>query len=125
MDYRLLYPTDYIGSADLLGADRTLTIRKIAKEKIQSKDGKPEDKAVVWFDELKAKADKEGTKERRMVLNKTNAKVIAKLYGSEVDGWVGKRIVLYPTTAQAFGETVDCIRIRPVQPPAAPAAQPA
>lgn len=124
MDYRLLYPTDYIGSADLLGADRTLTIRKIAKEKIQTKDGKPEDKAVVWFEELRAKADKEGTKERRMVLNKTNAKTIAKLYGPEVDAWIGKRIILFPTTAQAFGETVDCIRVRPQLPPPAEKEQP-
>lgn len=116
MDYRLLYPTDYIGAADLIGQDRVLTIREIVKEDVQTKDGKPEKKAVVYFKELAEKAQKERSKERKMVLNKTNAKTIAKLYGPEVESWVGKRVTLYPTTAQAFGETVDCIRIRPSVP---------
>lgn len=120
MDFRLLYPTDWIGAADLIGQDRVMTIRKIAKEAVQTKDGKPEQKAVVWFDELRAKAEKDGTKERRWIMNKTCAKTISKLYGTDVDKWIGKPITLFPTTASAFGETVDCIRVRPVVPQPAP-----
>jgi hypothetical protein len=47
-----------------------------------------------------------------MVMNKTNAKLIASHYGDDTDNWTGKEITLYPTTCQAFGETVPCIRVR-------------
>jgi hypothetical protein len=52
-------------------------------------------------------------------LNATNCKTIAALYGNDTDGWVGKRITLYPTTTQMGGETVECVRVRPRVPPAA------
>ena len=51
-------------------------------------------------------------------LNKTNTKTIVRLYGTEVEKWVGKRLTLYVTTVDAFGETVPCIRIKPEQPAA-------
>ena len=47
-----------------------------------------------------------------MVLNKTNAGIIAKLYGTDTDAWVGKKIVIYATTCKAFGETVECVRVK-------------
>jgi len=46
------------------------------------------------------------------LLNKTNAKAIAQLYGKRPADWVGKWIQLYPTTTEVGGETRDCIRVR-------------
>lgn len=47
-----------------------------------------------------------------LLLNKTNAKAIAQLYGKRPADWVGKWIQLYPTTTEVGGETRDCIRVR-------------
>lgn len=47
-----------------------------------------------------------------LLLNKTNAKAIAQLYGKRPADWLGKWIQLYPTTTEVGGETRDCIRVR-------------
>lgn len=115
MHYKLLYPSTYLSSADLLEKDVTLTIKRVVVEELRSEGGS-EDKPVVYFEETAAKAKSTGTKEKRLVLNKTNATTIASIHGNEVDDWKGKRITLFPTTAPAFGETKECIRIRPTAP---------
>ena len=51
-----------------------------------------------------------------LALNKTNAKTIARLYGNDPRKWEGRLIALYPDKAEAFGQMVDCIRIRPEDP---------
>ena len=57
-----------------------------------------------------------------LILNKTNGRTVASLYGPKVEAWVGQRITLYPATTSVGGRTTDCIRVRPVK-PAAEAAQ--
>jgi hypothetical protein len=54
---------------------------------------------------------------RPLILNKTNARQIAKLHGEEASEWVGKRITLYATTCDFAGKAVGCIRIRDEVPP--------
>jgi hypothetical protein len=120
MDCRLLYPSAFLSSADLGGKDVTLTIRRVDVEELKTERG-PEKKPVMRFEETKAKAEATSTKEKGLVLPKVNAMTIASMYGNEVDGWVGKRVTLYPTRVQAFGKEVDAIRIRPEVP--APAKQ--
>ncbi len=51
-------------------------------------------------------------KEKGLVLNKTNAKVVAKYYGKDTLGWVGKPIEIFPTETEFNGSLVDCIRVR-------------
>ena len=63
-------------------------------------------------------------KVKTFVLNKTNAKTIAQLYGKDPDGWIGQAISIYPTTTKFGNETVDCIRVRPQIPQRRPAAEP-
>lgn len=99
---------DYIFSFDLAGRDVTVTIRKVVAGEITGQKGKKNKKPIAFF---------EG-KEKGLALNATNCKTIAALYGNDTDGWVGKRITLFPTTTEMGGETVDCIRIRPRIPPA-------
>lgn len=114
MDVRLLFPSLYLGAPDLQGRDVTLTITRLTVDDLRTDRG-TEKKPVLYFDECAAKAT-DKTKQKRMVLNKTNATLIANLYGWEADGWKGKRITLYPTKAAAFGKTVDCIRVRDTAP---------
>lgn len=111
MNVKLLFPSLYLGAHDLNGQDAHLTMRRVVVEDLRSEGG-TEKKPILYFQETKARAERDGTKEKRLVLNKTNAMQIAKLHGSEVDDWKGKRITLYPTTAQAFGSEVECIRVR-------------
>ena len=84
-------------------------MRRVVVEDLRSEGG-TEKKPILYFEETKAKA--EPGKEKRLVLNKTNAMTIAKMHGHETDDWKGKRITLFPTTVEAFGQTVDCIRVR-------------
>ncbi len=120
MDYRLLFPNLYLAAVDLHGKDADLTIRRVIVEELKTKNGS-ERKPIMYFEETRAKADRNGTpdKEKRLVLNKTNATTIASMHGNEIDDWKGKRITLYPTQALAFGDMVDCIRVRPEVPAAA------
>ncbi len=53
----------------------------------------------------------EGRK-KYLVLNATNFDKLIELTGEEDScNWIGKRVVLYRTTAKAFGKTVPAIRI--------------
>jgi len=105
MDVNLLFPSDYLRCADLQGRDCVITIKRVQMDTLKTDRGN-ERKPVVFM---------EGTK-KKWVLNKTNAKTIAKLYGNETDAWVGKKVALFGTTCEAFGETVDCVRVRPSEP---------
>lgn len=116
MDVRLLFPTLYLAAADLNGNDVPLTIAALEVEELRVKDGDSEHRPVLYFEETKARAKGNPKKEKRLVLNKTNAMTIAKMYGTETDNWVGKRITLYPTEVFAFGETKECIRVRSTAP---------
>ena len=50
-------------------------------------------------------------KEKVLVLNKTNAKTIAKDYGDDETQWPGAKIIVFPTTCEYENKTVPCIRI--------------
>jgi hypothetical protein len=115
MDVRLLFPNQYIGAADLHGKDVTLTIDRLVVEGLKTDRG-TEKKPVVYFREMEARHRRGEGENKRLVLNKTNAKVIGELYGYETDGWKGKRVTFFPTTCQAFGKEVDCVRVRPTEP---------
>jgi len=114
MDVRLLFPSLYLAAHDLQGKDATLTIRRWVVETLRTKGG-DEEKPVLYFDETLKKAEKAGDpdKEKRLVLNKTNALSIARaLKEYEMDNWPGRKVTIYPTKDRAFGELVDCIRVR-------------
>ena len=113
MKISTIFPSKYVAAEDLNGKPITLTITTCTLEEMQSHDNQKVSKPVVYF----AKATK------GLVLNRTNATIIADLYGDETDAWTGKRITIYPTRVKAFGKTVDAIRVReevPAQPKPAP-----
>ncbi len=113
MHVRLLFPNKYLGAPDLRGKDVTLTIHALASESLRTDSG-DEQKWILHFAEMLKRPENE---RKRLVLNKTNAQQIAKTLGeSDTERWIGKRITLFATTCQAFGSTVDCIRVRPQAP---------
>ena len=116
-DARLLFPHDYLSAADLRGRDVPMTIARVIMDDLKTDRG-TEKKPVILFEELEKKRARGETCPHKWVLNKTCAKSIAKAIGTwETDEWVGKRIALFPTTCLAFGQQVDCIRVREKAPP--------
>jgi len=98
----LFDPSGFLFAHDLNGKDVTVQIEKVMAGQIQGEKGRKNKKPVVSF----------RGKSKRLALNKTNSKIIAKLYGNDVEQWAGKWITIYPTTTDFGGETVECIRIR-------------
>jgi hypothetical protein len=110
--FQKLFDNRFIGAWDLQTDDgkpreAVVEISKVTIETLETERGK-ESCPVVWF----------AGKDKGMVLNRTNGKRIAKLYGADANGWAGKRVTLYPDTVKAFGEMVDCVRVKPSKPPA-------
>lgn len=119
-----MFDADYLSAAWLQGRDVTLTISKAVPEVLECRPqaGRKAKKArerkpVLYFVELEAKRAKSEMETPYMLIcNKTNAKAIAALYGSETEAWAGKRITLFSTREMAFGELKDVIRVRPTKP---------
>lgn len=100
---KLINPA-YIGAYWLPeGEDVTVTIDYITREIITGTGGKKEECTVAHL-----KGDV-----KPFILNPTNSKTIAKLYGPYIEDWAGKRITLYASTTKLAGETVECLRVRP------------
>lgn len=102
--YSQQYDSEYLEAPHLTG-DTTLEISEIIKrgQRTCKKDGKKIDKPILMFK----------GKKRGLVLNKTNARIIALVHGGDLAKWVGKTITLFPTTCNAFGNSnTPCIRVK-------------
>jgi hypothetical protein len=106
--WRSLVESKYLSHFELKGNDVTVTIKAVRLSEVIGSGGKKSKKALMTF---------EG-KEKGAVMGVTCLSAIAGIYGDDTDGWVGKRITLYPTTTEASGKTVGTIRIRPTAPAA-------
>jgi hypothetical protein len=111
-DYRSFFDRNWIAAFELAGADVTLTIAKAEGVTVQSAGGSAERKVGLHFHETT----------KGMVCNTTNGGIIASMYGGDVEGWIGKRITIFPTVTQMGREMKDCIRVRPMIPQGPPAA---
>ena len=105
-DYRKMFDSEYIASWDL-DDDTTLTIEKVVAGEVGGHQGNEKQKRPIMYFE--------GAK-KGMVVNKTNAKTVAGLYGNDTEAWIGKKITLYVGECEAFGEVMSCLRVRPVVP---------
>jgi hypothetical protein len=107
--------SQYFKAADL-AAEKKLRIKNVTEEQI-GMDKDKEHKLVVWFTN-----DKHG-----LILNRVNNRTIRGAFGDAVDGWNGKIIVVFPTTAEFRGKMGPALRVRippPKQPPSAAAVAP-
>lgn len=107
-----LHPSRYLAADDLDG-DTPAVISRIVFESMKKKDGKEEEKPVIFFKGV----------QKGMVLNKTNATRIGQMHGDETDQWIGKKITLTVESVDAFGETKWAIRVK-ATPPAPSAGKP-
>ena len=99
---RLINP-DYLGAYSLeAGNDMILTISAVKREMITGTGGKKEECPVCHWKE----------NQKPMILNVTNMKTIAKMYGPYIENWAGKRVQIYASTTKFGGDTVECLRIR-------------
>jgi hypothetical protein len=101
--WKLLTNPDYIGAYWLPeGQDVTVTIDYVVREMITGTGGKKEECTVAHLQGVKP-----------FILNATNSKSIAKLYGNYIEDWAGKNITLFASTTKLAGDTVECLRVRP------------
>jgi hypothetical protein len=98
----------YFKAADIT-AEKKLRIKNVTVEQIGIGSDK-EQKLVVWFTN-----DLHG-----LVLNKTNNRTLRGAFGDDTANWVGKVIVLFPTTDEFRGRMVPVLRVR-IPPPKQPA----
>lgn len=108
------FPSKYLKADDLEEGDLIVTIKGADYEEFTDpKTKKTDQKPVLYF---------EGNDSKPLVLNKTNWKTIAEILGTDdTDDWTGKKIVLYATEVEAYGETMLGIRVR-LKAPTKPAA---
>ena len=107
--WKKLSNPNYLGAYALTpGEDMVLTIDTAKNEDVVGNNGKKEECLVLYFKEKDVQP---------MILNVTNAKQIEKIHDTPyIEDWSGKRIQLYIAQVNAFGETVDALRIRPNAP---------
>lgn len=102
--WKNLFPskTLLLGSHNLNeGEELVATIQSVEIQEIVSTSGQKERVPVVRF-----------TNAPPMVLNITNSRTIASLYGERYDEWPGKSIQIFATKVKAFGVEQMALRIR-------------
>ncbi len=87
-------------SAIDVGRSMKAVILEVTEETI-GQGSERKTKLVVWFK----------GKEKGLILNKTNGRVLAELYGDETDDWKDHRVVLMSQKVEYQGKRVDGIRI--------------
>ena len=106
--WKKLTNPDYLGAYSIEdGKDLILTIKKVVQESVTGADGKKEDCIVCYWQE----------KQKPMILNVTNCKMIAKLANSPyIEQWAGIKVQIGVEKVKAFGDVVDALRIRKTKP---------
>lgn len=99
-----VFQSKYLKCADLDGAEMLVVIEKVDLVTFKERDGRDKIQPLLFFQNV----------EKPFGCNITNARTIEHLLGTdEMDDWIGKEIVLYPSvTTASDGKPVDCIRIR-------------
>lgn len=112
-NYRLRYSRRYFTHLDLPpgSGDLVVTIAKVDTGTLKNEAGVTEEKPFLWF---------EGHN-KPFGCNATNGATIAALYGDDDGGWLGRQIALFRTKTNYGGRLIDCIRVKPEMPAAAPA----
>ena len=107
MNFDSMFPSKYLKASDY-DQPKVHVIKGVYSEPVgQDKEMKP----IIYF---------EG-EERGMVLNVTNGRMIAHLYGNETDNWKGEEVEVYKELVSFQGKPMDGIRVRQPTAPATPA----
>ena len=98
MKFSSAHPSKYLKAADLNDQNVNVTMSHVDMEDV----GDAEKKPVLYFN----------GKQKGVVLNKTNGRVISHAYGDETEDWRGKTLILYPAMVDFRGDMVEAIRVR-------------
>ncbi len=114
--YRSLLDHEFLGAWDLQrdghAVEATITIGAVELVHVYDPKGKYTDPETKQRASKRLCLTPKERPERKLVLNKTNADLVAALHGTDADAWVGKRITIYPAET-AFGKRrEECIRVR-------------
>ena len=97
------FPSKWLAASDIPDEGLQVTINSYDLQDVGQGDRK-EQKPVLHFRERDVKS---------LVLNKTNARVIEQVIGSDdLDNWIGHKITLIPREVEFQGETVWAIRVQ-------------
>jgi|WetSurMetagenome_2_1015567.scaffolds.fasta_scaffold00291_24 hypothetical protein len=102
--YMSYFDCDFLYAYHLKGRDCPVTIVRVTGGYVTGVKGKKSSKLLLYFK----------GKKLPLACNKTNCRTLASMFGSDADAWVGRTIVLYPTTTEMNKTVVDCIRVRGV-----------
>ena len=107
--FKKLMNPNYLGAFSLDdGKDIALTIDFVQSEKVIGVDGKSEECMVARFKEKDTLP---------MIVNSTNARMIAKVVGSPyIEDWRGHKIQIGVEKVKAFGDVVEALRVRKFAP---------
>lgn len=107
-----LFP--YITGDSLVGKSVTLTIINFDEAELPRGDqsDKVEEKYLLSFRETK----------KKLILNKTNAKVLISARGPETDKWIGCKVKLFAQRTTVFGKERNSIHLTVESGPAQPSA---
>lgn len=94
------FPSKYLKAADLCDQQITAVMSHVELEDVGNDDAKL--LPILYFQAVP----------KGMVLNKTNAKTIAAVYGDETGTWQGMPIVLFSAMVAYGAETVEAIRLK-------------
>jgi hypothetical protein len=101
MNINSAFPSKYLKASDA-EEDLVLTVKSVKLELI-GQGQQAEQKPVLYFDE----------EAKGMVLNKTNAKMLAKIAKSDdTDEWKGTKVRVIATEVEYQGDLVMSLRIR-------------
>lgn len=89
----------YLGASDLKGKEPVVTIASVSLEKMR--------------DQQQKLAISINNHPKGILLNKTNTKAVAAMYGKETDNWIGKKIRLVSVWTEYGGQPTQGLRIVP------------
>ena len=101
--YQGMFSSQYLGAWDAEAGPLTLTIASVRAVTLKNRTGEEDEKPAIDFAEKAA---------RPMVLNKTNARAIAQMYGDDVQGWIGRKITVNRAQVDMAGSTVWALRVQ-------------
>ena len=100
MNINEAFPSKYLKASDIPEEGLTVIISKVEEEEVgRDKEVRP----ILYFQ----------GEEKGIVLNKTNATNISKLYGYETDEWAGKKVQIGTAWVDFNGQSTEGIRIYP------------
>lgn len=97
-----LCPSPHLEALDVgdeLGDAKTVTMKSVEIKTVGADQVR---KGVLYLEEF----------DRGLVLNKTNSRAIADLFGADTTEWIGKKLDLYRSETSLDGKIVPCIRVR-------------